>query len=130
MSVQAFDPECKPRRVLHRDAPVRCAACGKVRARKSRQQLFCSTRCRKRAHYANAVARGDFARRPMSESANGTNPRKKSSIVNGLQARKAAPRIDFSAPLNILGGQRLPNAKPLEPALRQAIVCAEVGGQR
>ena len=42
----------KPELVGHRDAPVRCAGCGREVARRARQQLYCSQRCRQRAHRA------------------------------------------------------------------------------
>src|SRR5262249_15532391 len=46
--------ETPPQRITRRDAPVTCASCGRQVKRRGRRQLYCSTRCRKRAHYAES----------------------------------------------------------------------------
>ena len=66
-----------PQRTTRRDAPVRCASCGRQVKRRGRRQLYCSTRCRKRAHYAESVRRGDFSAFPLSDTALGTIPQKR-----------------------------------------------------
>ncbi len=43
-----------------RDVPVKCAACGRAVPRASRQQKFCSARCRKRHAYAEKARTGVF----------------------------------------------------------------------
>jgi hypothetical protein len=43
------------RLALRRDAPVVCPGCGRSVRRKARQQVYCSTRCRKRAHRAETA---------------------------------------------------------------------------
>jgi len=45
---------------ITRETPVACPACGKRVKRKSRSQVYCSTKCRERAHYAKSVRQGDF----------------------------------------------------------------------
>jgi hypothetical protein len=78
-----------------RDAPVRCEACGRTVARRSRQQRFCSDRCRDSARRENN-ARTAF-KNPVEGQDTGkpTNPPKKSNGFNGLQAAKSGsnPRI-------------------------------------
>ena len=78
-----------------RDAPVKCEACGRSVTRHSRQQRYCSDRCR------------DFARRENNgrtaiknsvlglDTRKPTNPPKKVNGFNGLQAAKSGstPRI-------------------------------------
>src|SRR5262245_30025530 len=72
-----------------RDAPVTCASCGRQVKRRGRRQLYCSTRCRKRAHYAESVRRGDFSAFPLSDTALGTIPLKKGKKFNALQWAKS-----------------------------------------
>src|SRR5262249_43289201 len=88
----------RPQRTTRRDAPVRCASCGRQVKRRARRQLYCSTRCRKRAHYAESVHRGDFSAFPLSDTALGTIPPKKDKRIQGAAAGKIAvePR-HFSA---------------------------------
>jgi hypothetical protein len=78
-----------------RDVPVKCAVCGRAVTRTSRQQRFCSVRCRQRAHYEKLVAEGRFDPVLGQDTAVPTKPPKKSNGVNGLQAAKSAstPRI-------------------------------------
>jgi hypothetical protein len=72
-----------------RDAPVKCAVCGRVVPRASRQQKFCSARCRKRNAYAENARTDVFSRGLDQDIGNGTNPPKKSNSFNGLQAAKS-----------------------------------------
>jgi hypothetical protein len=78
-----------------RDAPVRCEACGRTVIRRSRQQRFCSDRCRDFARRENN-ARTAF-KNPVAGTGTGkpTNPPKKSNGANGLHAAKpeSTPRI-------------------------------------
>ena len=73
-------------------APIKCAACGRSVTRRSRQQKYCSDRCRvfaareKTAAGALKVAEGH---RP---SGSVTNPPKLLNQINGLQGTKS----DFS----------------------------------
>jgi hypothetical protein len=107
-----------------RDAPVACSNCRKLVRRKARQQMYCSARCRRNAHHAKRVARGDFNCASAWDSAHRTNPPKNDNPINGLQGPKAG-----STPLNLLGGYRWPGAASVAPELRRAILTAEVGGQ-
>jgi len=78
-----------------RDAPVRCEACGRTVARRSRQQKYCSDRCRDFARRENN-ARTAF-KNPVvgQDTGKRTNPFKKSNGFNGLHGAKSrsTPRI-------------------------------------
>src|SRR5262249_42441121 len=71
--------------ICHRDAPVRCAGCGREVARRARQQLYCSQRCRQRAH--RAVEPIEIGPR-YPPSGGVTNPLEKDSKYNALQWAK------------------------------------------
>jgi endogenous inhibitor of DNA gyrase (YacG/DUF329 family) len=90
-----------------RDAPVECAACGRMVPRAARQQRYCSDRCR------------DFARREKDASQiNGrtaiknhvvgedtgqpTNPHKLSNGFNALQAAKAGSTRVICGPQRVI----------------------------
>jgi predicted nucleic acid-binding Zn ribbon protein len=110
--------------VQRRDAPVTCDACGRRVARKSRQQKFCSDRCRQFA------ARENKARTAIKNSVLGqdtgrvTNPLK--SVSKNNEPR--GPKSGSSIPLNVLGGYRWPNAVGADRGLLCKIIRAEVGG--
>ena len=78
-----------------RDAPVRCEMCGRTVSRRSRQQRFCSDRCRDFARRENN-ARTAF-KNPVvgQDTGKPTNPLKKTSDFNGLHGAKSgsSPRI-------------------------------------
>jgi hypothetical protein len=125
----AFLDESNSRRNSHRDAPVRCAACGRTARRKSRQQKFCSDRCRQfalrenRARHLNA--RGAL-KNPSGYQDGGrvTQPNFFTNKNNGLQGAKSGSSI----PLNVLGGYRWPNAVGVERDVLRKIIRAEIGG--
>jgi hypothetical protein len=91
-----------PQRTTRRDAPVRCASCGRQVKRRARRQLYCSTRCRKRAHYAESVRRGDFSAFPLSDTALGTIPPKKTNEFKALQRAKSLSSHGILAPARVL----------------------------
>src|SRR5262245_34217368 len=115
-------------RAPRRDTPVTCPICNRIVARKARQQLFCSTRCRKRAQYARDVAEGRFNEPRYLGSPNGTKPIKKANVINNLQCQKSAPTKFSRSPLNLLGGGsgRWLGAPLLGPAKIRAILAAEI----
>jgi hypothetical protein len=78
-----------------RDIPVKCPVCDRVVPRASRQQKFCSARCRKRNAYAENARTDGFSGGLLHYTANGTEPPKKSNGINGLHAAKMGsnPRI-------------------------------------
>jgi len=111
----AFLDESNSRGNSHRDAPVRCAACGRAVRRKSRQQKFCGDRCRQfalrenRARHLNA--RGAL-KNPSGYQDSGrvTQPNCFTNKNNGLQGVKSGS----SVPLNLLGGYRWPDAPKVD----------------
>lgn len=97
-----------PRRLaLHRDTPVRCP-CGRIVSRKSRQQRFCSPRCRKRGAYATAAASGNLTVRALKKSPryhpsdNETNPQKFASEISTLQGRKSWSSTGICGPRAVI----------------------------
>jgi hypothetical protein len=112
-----------------RNNPVICAACRRRFARKSRQQKFCSDRCRDFARREELTARSlkTSARYPYSGQP--TNPPKKESIINGLQRRKMGSSLFANAPLNVLGGGsfRWPETPRLEARTLENILSSEIG---
>jgi hypothetical protein len=106
-----------------KDAPVICAACGRRVARKSRQQRFCSGRCRdfvRRENNARTAIKNPVA---VEDTGQPTNPPKTSKENNTLQGTKSASTL----PLNVLGGYRWANSIAIEPELLRKIVMAEIG---
>jgi endogenous inhibitor of DNA gyrase (YacG/DUF329 family) len=104
-------------------APVKCGACGRSVARKSRQQRFCSDRCRQYALRENKARTA--IKNPARYQASGpvTNPLFLSNKNNGLQGQKSR----FSVPLNLLGGYRWPGAGSIDRATLRKILRAEIG---
>jgi hypothetical protein len=118
-------PHSQPART---DVPVCCPVCRRQVRRAARQQIYCSTRCRKRANYAKAVAEGKFLGPRYPYSGGGTDPYKKSNGNNHLQGRKSGSSKFANAPLDLLGGRwRWPGAARLDPTKRRAIIAAEIG---
>jgi hypothetical protein len=70
--------------------------------RKSRNQQFCSKRCRQQAHYRKLVAEGRFDPVLDQDSALPTNPVKKSNSFNGLQAAKSTSSPRISGPRDVM----------------------------
>jgi hypothetical protein len=121
--------ETIPRGNSRRDAPVICSACGRKVARKSRQQRYCSDRCRVYSQRENArsqINARTAIKNPIvgQDSGSVTKPPKKSRENNSLQEAKSGS----STPFNILGGYRWPNAVGVERDLVRKIIRAEVGG--
>jgi hypothetical protein len=85
-----------------RDAPVRCAVCGRVVPRASRQQKFCSARCRKRHAYAENARTDVFSNGLGQHSGNGANPPKKSNGFNGLQAAESRSTPSIYGPRRVI----------------------------
>jgi endogenous inhibitor of DNA gyrase (YacG/DUF329 family) len=104
---------------VNRFEAVSCAACGRKVKRKSRQQRFCSDRCRD----------WNKGQRRVRKSFLGTDTRASPqppflpNKVNVLRARHTGS----SVPLNLLGGHRWPNAVNIDRDLLRKIVRAEIG---
>jgi hypothetical protein len=91
-----------PLAASRRDAPVTCASCGREVRRRGRLQRYCSTRCRKRGHYAQKVRRGDFSTPRMLDTALGTTLLQKGSKYNALQRAKTLSSYDIFGPEEVL----------------------------
>jgi hypothetical protein len=105
-----------------RDAPVKCSACGRTVRRKSRQQRYCSDRCRVYAQRENKARTA--IKNPVVGQDGGsvTNPPKKSCENNSLQGAKSGSSI----PLNLLGGYRWPDAPKVDSETLERILYVEV----
>src|SRR5215471_9419214 len=110
-----------------------CGACGRRVKRKSRQQLYCSGRCRQYALRENK-ARTAIKNAPgYPDSGTVTNPHFLSNKNNGLRGAKSGSSIPLNAksgssiPLNVLGGYRWPNPIPVDRAVLRKVLRAELG---
>jgi len=115
--------------VTNRFETFRCQACGRGVKRKSRQQRFCSDRCRdfaRRERDASQINVRTAIKNAAGYQGSGqpTNPLFLSNKNNDLQGQKSGSSI----PLNVLGGYRWPNAVGVERGLLHKIISAEVGG--
>jgi endogenous inhibitor of DNA gyrase (YacG/DUF329 family) len=112
--------------VTNRFEAVRCHACGRSVARKSREQRYCSDRCRQFAFRENKARTAIKISDLGEETGRVTTPQKTVNENNGLQT----PKSGSSVPLNILGGYRWPNATGIDRELLRKIIRAEIGGVR
>jgi predicted nucleic acid-binding Zn ribbon protein len=117
--------------VTNRFETFRCHACGRGVKRKSRQQRFCSDRCRdfaRRERDASQINARTAIKNVVGyqDSGQPTHPFYLSNKVNGLQGQKSGSSI----PLNVLGGFRWPNAVGVDRELLRKIVMAEIGDTR
>jgi hypothetical protein len=111
------------RNVTNRFEAVTCQACGRRTARKSRQQRYCSDRCRKFA--ARELETRTAVKSPSGYQDGGLvrEPIIFSSKNKAVQKAKSGS----STPLNVLGGYRWPNAVDVDRGLLRKIVRAEIG---
>ena len=111
------------RNVTNRFEAVTCQACGRRTARKSRQQRYCSDRCRKFA--ARELETRTAVKSPCGYQDSGLvrEPIIFPSKNKAVQKAKSGS----STPLNVLGGYRWPNAVDVDRGLLRKIVRAEIG---
>lgn len=102
-----------------------CTWCGKSFRMQRIGHRFCSPRCRKTVNRAETVTGAFRSVASAPHSAVGRFSPKNKSKINTVQGGKAR-----SNPLNLVGGHRAPNAAPLDPVLRRAIIEVEVFGGR
>jgi hypothetical protein len=123
ISAMALIDETIPRGNSRRDSPVTCTACGRKVARKSRQQRFCSDRCRDYARRENNARTA--IKNPVvgHDSPKPTKPLFFSNKNNELQWVKS----ESSIPLNLLGGYRWPGAQKLDSDTLERIRRREIG---
>ena len=110
------------RKVTNRFEAVTCQACGRRTARKSRQQRYCSDRCRKFA--ARELETRTAVKSPSGYQDSGLvrEPIIFPSKNKAVQKAKSGSSI----PLNVLGGYRWPNAVGVDGGLLRKIVRAEI----
>jgi hypothetical protein len=114
--------------ISNRFEAVSCQACGRKVKRKSRQQRYCSDRCRKFASRENTLSQINARtaiKNPAGHPHSGpvTDPLFLSNKVNELRGRKTGSSI----PLNLLGGYRWPNTDAIDRDLLRKVVRAEIG---
>jgi hypothetical protein len=103
---------------------LKCAACDRTIERRSRQQIFCSARCRNRGFREKTPAEG-------LGSGSVTNPHKLSNENNILQWPKSGSSLSSNGPINLLGGgsRKWPQAGRLDSKTLSKIRWCEVGGE-
>ena len=105
--------------VTNRFEVVNCQACGRRVARKSRQQRYCSERCRDYEKGQRRVRKSFLS----TDTRASPNPLFLSNKNNELRGAKSGSSIPF----NVLGGHRWPNAIPVDRNLLRKVVRAELG---
>jgi endogenous inhibitor of DNA gyrase (YacG/DUF329 family) len=100
-----------------------CPACKRTVERHSRQQQYCSTRCRMKAFREKMPEMGAC-------SGSVTNPPKISHENNVLQWPKTGSGLSANGPINLLGGGswRWPDAGRIDSATLAKVRWCEVGG--
>jgi len=110
--------------VTNRFEAVSCQACGRKVKRQSRQQRYCSDRCRDFARRENKARTAIKNASGYPGSGQPTNPPffiNKNNELRGAKSRS-------SLPLNVLGGFRWPNSIAVEGTVLKKIIRAEIGG--
>ena len=85
--------------VSRRDAPVICAGCGRQVQRRSRQQRFCSDRCRNREIGRRRVRKASLGR----DTGAPANRPKKANKLKALQRAKMLSSRRIFGPADVLG---------------------------
>ena len=114
--------------VTNRFETFRCQACGRGVKRKSRQQRFCSDRCRQFACREKAASQinGRAALKNRAEY-HPTGSVTKPIFLSNKNNSEAGQKSGSSIPLNVLGGYRWLNAVDVDRGLLRKIVRAEIG---
>jgi hypothetical protein len=105
--------------VAFRGETIKCAACGRSVSRKSRQQRFCSDRCRDYEKGQRRVRKSFLS----TDTRAAPNPHFLSNKNNELPGAKSGSSI----PLNLLGGYRWPGATKPDRKVLENILRAEIG---
>jgi hypothetical protein len=105
--------------VTNRFEVVNCQACGRRVARKSRQQRYCSDRCRDYEKGQRRVRKSFLSTYTRASP----SPLFLSNKNNELRGAKSGSSI----PLNVLAGHRWPGAPPVDRELLRKVIRAEIG---
>lgn len=110
--------------LAHSKRQFKCPVCERTVERKSRQQSFCSTKCRMKAFREKNLSEGGY-------SGGVTNSHKFDSKNNILQWPKTGSSISCNGPLNLLGGGswKWPDALRVDSKTLAKIRHCEVGGE-
>ena len=115
------------RPALQRDTPVVCPSCGRKINRKSRQQAYCSRRCRQRAYW-DRKATAKIAAIVTPDTRHSTHHTKSANSIKDLREQKSGPSISATTPLDLVGGRwRWPNTPRLDPGKCRTILEREIG---
>jgi hypothetical protein len=91
--------ERQPRKVLRRDTPVTCQACLGTVPRVSRQQRYCSARCKEKARKrVRKAGLGGYTGLP-------SNPPKSANKINGVRGAKSGPIPPICGPRRVLDAE-------------------------
>lgn len=103
---------------------LKCSVCDRTTERKSRQQEYCSTRCRMKAFREKTPAGTGY-------TGSVTGPHKSVSENNVLQWPKTGSSLSANGPINLLGGGnwKWPGAGSLDGPTLAKIRWSEVGGE-
>jgi hypothetical protein len=114
---------------VHRTDPVCCPVCDKKVERRSRQQRYCSPRCKRSANRKAVYALKKSARYPYSGQ--GDASLKSARQNNGLQRPETGSSVSCDGPINILGGCsfRWSGAVGLDSKTLARIIWSEIGGE-
>jgi hypothetical protein len=112
-----------------------CATCGTpiTPNARARGQRYCSVRCRVNA-WRKDRGEGDFCALHADSKINGLARSDFEQKPAGSLKRKIQPGVTptpnvTSKPLNILGGHRWPNAKPVDSRTLAKIIHSEIGSE-
>ena len=94
-----------PNRARHRNDMVVCPGCERRVARKSRQQVYCSSKCRKRGAYAKNGRTAIYSADLDRGSGFGTHPRKNGNEFNTLQWAKSGSSTGIKGPRRVIDAE-------------------------
>jgi hypothetical protein len=107
-----------------------CGSCGKqIEHRAGRRPRFCSSRCRKREHYAQNVRRGVFSGIPTADTALATKRSKRDSEIKALQRAKTLSSHRIYGFADVLA-MEVWGGREWQPATSSGSVPIEVGRLR
>jgi hypothetical protein len=111
-----------------RDQRVACPGCGRRVPRRSRQQRYCSDRCRKQAFEQRRERKPNRALKNGGRypySGNPTNPHKNTSAINGYAAAKWRSTPAIYAPRRVLAREII-DGRTWRPVVSSSGVACEV----
>ena len=97
MELLPIGQNCK--RTSHRHARVHCPVCERSVERQSRQQIYCSAKCMRKANYARKAGLGQLL---GQDTALVPNPTKFSREINDLQRAKSTSSARIIGPRRVI----------------------------